>query len=548
MEEQLPNLQISFWNRHLVKFIFVGIFIIASLIRFVGLADGKSFDISRAEIKEVVQVQQINGAVVYQNWPMLRLEGARFVLPKGFVHKNSDPFFESILPSFLVYPIYFLLNFDLEKIIFAYSIIGGLTAAMVFLASQLFLNRFKSLFVGIFYSFGFWPIFESHLLLNLSFSPILSILVFYFSVKIIRYGASLKNWIFLTLFLSLSIQFQATNILFVLATLTAFLLLRKPDTFLSWKKNLFVLFIFVLVTLPFIMAEVLGGFEQTQAWFSYLPRMFLTNIVDIYKDVFIAIGQAVSVFVLPTVIVETFYKWLIGLIFVLVLFLRLKFLKRTGQKQALEFYLLILLGVCSLMIYFNYLAYFKGQSHDFTVVKNLGFFWPILTIFLTYSVTKSYKEKYFPITVIVGFIILMNLFVWAKNLDLTKLTNTSYGLKSQIVEMVLINSDTQKSEILLELENFDQSVFVFLMSQLNYFVLDSINGSKISTIDIKRSGDDVLYVLSIGRDVVFVGVRPIAPKAYSLEKKFFVISDKNNDNQFGKEVDKVNDIQLYQAK
>ena len=138
MEEQLPNLQISFWNRHLVKFIFVGIFIIASLIRFVGLADGKSFDISRAEIKEVVQVQQINGAVVYQNWPMLRLEGARFVLPKGFVHKNSDPFFESILPSFLVYPIYFLLNFDLEKIIFAYSIIGGLTAAMVFLASQLF--------------------------------------------------------------------------------------------------------------------------------------------------------------------------------------------------------------------------------------------------------------------------------------------------------------------------------------------------------------------------------------------------------------------------
>ncbi len=548
MEEQLPNLQISFWNRHLVKFIFVGIFIIASLIRFVGLADGKSFDISRAEIKEVVQVQQINGAVVYQNWPMLRLEGARFVLPKGFVHKNSDPFFESILPSFLVYPIYFLLNFDLEKIIFAYSIIGGLTAAMVFLASQLFLSRFKSLFVGIFYSFGFWPIFESHLLLNLSFSPILSILVFYFSVKIIKYGASLKNWIFLTLFLSLSIQFQATNILFVLATLTAFLLLRKPDTFLSWKKNLFVLFIFVLVTLPFIMAEVLGGFEQTQAWFSYLPRMFLTNIVDIYKDVFIAIGQAVSVFVLPTVIVETFYKWLIGLIFVLVLFLRLKFLKRTGQKQALEFYLLILLGVCSLMIYFNYLAYFKGQSHDFTVVKNLGFFWPILTIFLTYSVTKSYKEKYFPITVIVGFIILMNLFVWAKNLDLTKLTNTSYGLKSQIVEMVLINSDTQKSEILLELENFDQSVFVFLMSQLNYFVLDSINGSKISTIDIKRSGDDVLYVLSIGRDVVFVGVRPIAPKAYSLEKKFFVISDKNNDNQFGKEVDKVNDIQLYQAK
>jgi len=440
------------------------------------------------------------------------------------------------------------LNFDLEKIIFAYSIIGGLTAAMVFLASQLFLSRFKSLFVGIFYSFGFWPIFESHLLLNLSFSPILSILVFYFSVKIIKYGASLKNWIFLTLFLSLSIQFQATNILFVLATLTAFLLLRKPDTFLSWKKNLFVLFIFVLVTLPFIMAEVLGGFEQTQAWFSYLPRMFLTNIVDIYKDVFIAIGQAVSVFVLPTVIVETFYKWLIGLIFVLVLFLRLKFLKRTGQKQALEFYLLILLGVCSLMIYFNYLAYFKGQSHDFTVVKNLGFFWPILTIFLTYSVTKSYKEKYFPITVIVGFIILMNLFVWAKNLDLTKLTNTSYGLKSQIVEMVLINSDTQKSEILLELENFDQSVFVFLMSQLNYFVLDSINGSKISTIDIKRSGDDVLYVLSIGRDVVFVGVRPIAPKAYSLEKKFFVISDKNNDNQFGKEVDKVNDIQLYQAK
>ena len=548
MEEQLPNLQISFWNRHLVKFIFVGIFIIASLIRFVGLADGKSFDISRAEIKEVVQVQQINGAVVYQNWPMLRLEGARFVLPKGFVHKNSDPFFESILPSFLVYPIYFLLNFNLEKIIFAYSIIGGLTAAMVFLASQLFLSRFKSLFVGIFYSFGFWPIFESHLLLNLSFSPILSILVFYFSVKIIKYGASLKNWIFLTLFLSLSIQFQATNILFVLATLTAFLLLRKPDTFLSWKKNLFVLFIFVLVTLPFIMAEVLGGFEQTQAWFSYLPRMFLTNIVDIYKDVFIAIGQAVSVFVLPTVIVETFYKWLIGLIFVLVLFLRLKFLKRTGQKQALEFYLLILLGVCSLMIYFNYLAYFKGQSHDFTVVKNLGFFWPILTIFLTYSVTKSYKEKYFPITVIVGFIILMNLFVWAKNLDLTKLTNTSYGLKSQIVEMVLINSDTQKSEILLELENFDQSVFVFLMSQLNYFVLDSINGSKISTIDIKRSGDDVLYVLSIGRDVVFVGVRPIAPKAYSLEKKFFVISDKNNDNQFGKEVDKVNDIQLYQAK
>ena len=152
--------------------------------------------------------------------------------------------------------------------------------------------------MGIFYSFGFWPIFESHLLLNLSFSPILSILVFYFSVKIIKYGASLKNWIFLTLFLSLSIQFQATNILFVLATLTAFLLLRKPDTFLSWKKNLFVLFIFVLVTLPFIMAEVLGGFEQTQAWFSYLPRMFLTNIVDIYKDVFIAIGQAVSVFVL----------------------------------------------------------------------------------------------------------------------------------------------------------------------------------------------------------------------------------------------------------
>ena len=71
------------------------------------------------------------------------------------------------------------------------------------------------------------------------------------------------------------------------------------------------------------MAEVLGGFEQTQAWFSYLPRMFLTNIVDIYKDVFIAIGQAVSVFVLPTVIVDTFYKWLIGLIFVLVLFLRL---------------------------------------------------------------------------------------------------------------------------------------------------------------------------------------------------------------------------------
>ena len=126
MEEQLPNQQISLWSKHLTKFIFVGIFIVASLIRFIGLSDGKSFDINRAAIKEIVQVQQINGAVVYQNWPILRLEGARFALPKGFVHKNSDPFFESILPSFLVYPIYFFLNFDLEKIIFAYSIIGGL--------------------------------------------------------------------------------------------------------------------------------------------------------------------------------------------------------------------------------------------------------------------------------------------------------------------------------------------------------------------------------------------------------------------------------------
>lgn len=548
MQEQLPNQQISFWNKHLSKFIFVGIFIVASVMRFIGLSDGKSFDINRAVIKEIVQVQQINGAVAYQNWPMLRLEGARFVLPKGFVHKNSDPFFESILPSFLVYPIYFLLSFDLEKIIFVYSIVGGLSAAMVFLAAQLFLSRFKSLFAGIFYSFGFWPIFESHLLLNLSFSPLLGILIFYFTIKIIKYGNGLKNWIFLTLFLSLSIQFQAINILYVLATLIAFFLFRKPDTFLSWKKNLFVLIIFVLCTLPFIMAEVLGGFEQTQAWLSYLPRLLLINIVDIYKDVFVSIGQVVSVFVLPTVIVEPFYKWLIGLIFVLVLFLRLKWLKQIGQKHTPEYYLLILLGVCSLMIYFNYLAYFKGQSYDFTLVKSLGFFWPILTIFLSYSVTRSYKQKYFPITIIAGFFILMNLFVWVKNLDLTKLINSNYELKIKIVEMVALNSDKHKSEILLDIENFDQSVFVFLLSQLNYFNLNNINGTEIKAVDIKMLGKDMLYVLSIGRDVVFVGERRITPSIYSSEEKYFVVSDKDNGSQYGEEVDKVDDVKLYLSK
>ncbi len=548
MQEQLPNQQISFWNKHLSKFIFVGIFIVASVMRFIGLSDGKSFDINRAVIKEIVQVQQINGAVAYQNWPMLRLEGARFVLPKGFVHKNSDPFFESILPSFLVYPIYFLLSFDLEKIIFVYSIVGGLSAAMVFLAAQLFLSRFKSLFAGIFYSFGFWPIFESHLLLNLSFSPLLGILIFYFTIKIIKYGNGLKNWIFLTLFLSLSIQFQAINILYVLATLIAFFLFRKPDTFLSWKKNLFVLIIFVLCTLPFIMAEVLGGFEQTQAWLSYLPRLLLINIVDIYKDVFVSIGQVVSVFVLPTVIVEPFYKWLIGLIFVLVLFLRLRFLNRNSQKHVVEYYLLILLSVCSIMIYFNYLAYFKNSTYDFTLVKSLGFFWPILTIFLTYSVTKSYRDKYFPITVIVGFFVLMNLFVWAKNLDSNKLINTSYKLKTQIIDLVALNSDNHKSEILLELENFDQSIFVFLMNQRNHFILDKINGTEISTVDIKWLGNNVLFVSFIGRDVVFVGTRPNTPRDNSTSKKYFVISDRNNSDQIGEEVGRIQNFRLYQLK
>ncbi len=548
MEEQLPNQQISFWNRHLIKFLFVGIFIAASLIRFVGLSDGKSFDIDRTAIKEIVQVQQINGAVFYQNLPLLRLEGARFSLPKGFVHKNSDPFFESILPSFLVYPIYLAFNFNLEKIIFSYSIIGGLTAAFVFLASQLFLSKFKSLVAGIFYTFGFWPIFESHLLLNLSFSPILSILVFYFTVKIIKFGGNFKKWIFLTIFLSLSIQFQAINILFVLATLIALFLFRKPGTFLSWKKNLFILTIFMVFCSPFIMAEVLGGFEQTQAWLSYLPRMLLINIVDIYKDIFMSIGQAITVFILPTVVIQSFYKWLIGLIFVVILFLRFKFLKRNLQERTPEYYLLILLSVCSFMIYFNYLAYFKNSTYDLTLVKSLGFFWPILTIFLTYSVAKSYKDKYFPITVIVGFFVLMNLFVWAKNLDLTKLISTNYKLKSQIIEMVALNSDNHKSEILLELENFDQSVFVFLMSQLNYFNLISINGFEIKAIDIKMSGENLLYISSIGRDVVFVGERPIIAPVYALEKKYFVISDSDNGYQFGEEIDKLQDFRLYQLK
>ncbi len=200
------------------------------------------------------------------------------------------------------------------------------------------------------------------------------------------------------------------------------------------------------------------------------------------------------------------------------------------------------------MIYFNYLAYFKNSTYDLTLVKSLGFFWPILTIFLTYSVAKSYKDKYFPITVIVGFFVLMNLFVWAKNLDLTKLISTNYKLKSQIIEMVALNSDNHKSEILLELENFDQSVFVFLMSQLNYFNLISINGFEIKAIDIKMSGENLLYISSIGRDVVFVGERPIIAPVYALEKKYFVISDSDNGYQFGEEIDKLQDFRLYQLK
>lgn len=548
MEEQLPNQQISFWNKHLVKFLFFGIFVVASLMRFVGLSDGRSFDVDKVAIKEIVQVQQIDGVVVYQNWPMLRLEGARFGIPKGFVHKNSDPFFESILPSFLIYPIYFALNFDLEKLVYVYSVVGGLTAAFIFLSAQLFLTKFKAIFAGIFYTFGFWPIFESHLLLNLSFSPLLSILVFYFTVKIIKYGGNYKNWIFLTLFLSLLIQFQAINILLAFATLIAIYLFRKPGVFLPWKKSLSLVIIFIFFSSLFIFAEVLGGFEQTQAWLGYLPRMLLINVVDLYKDLFISIGQVITIFVLPMVKVEVFYKWLVGLIFILGLILRLRFLKKSSQKHTVEYYFLILLVVCSLMIYFNYLAYFKGQSYDFTLVKSMGFFWPILTIFLTYSIAKSYKDKYFPITVIVGFLILMNLLVWGKNLDYSKLINTSYKLKTQIVEMAVFNAKDNRSELLLELENFNQSVFVFLLNQRNYFFLDRINGSEINVVDIKMKGDKVLYGSSIGKDIVFVGERSFIPSTYANEMKYFVISDSNNSNQFGTEVDKVEDIRLYQSK
>lgn len=495
MNDQLPDTG-SFWDKHLTKLLLLGLLLLAFGLRILGLWGGKNFDVSRQTVTETVKIQQVVAAVSFQNPSFLRIEGSRYNLPIGMVHKKNDPLYESILPAYLLTPVYSLFGFDFGKIVYFYAFIGALCVLAVFWLARLVYSTKIAFGASALYLFNFWMSVSSHLILNLAFTPLLVCLAMGFLIKILKGEMGVRNWLGMAVFYGLAVQFQVVTLL-LLPLFPILLIFGKRTVFLSLGKNLLVLAAFVLTMALPLIAEIRSGFEQTLAWFTYIPKMLGTNVLDLYKDFFISIGKNITVFVLPTVATNEWIKWLAGLLFVAFLIYRLVILKkRGGMRESFEAAIVIILMWFCLVSYVNYVSYFKNQIFDLTVIKSMAFFWPVFAVFVSSFISFERKGIKFPLGIIAGFLMLMNIYVWFKNLDYTDVLGINYDTRIKITDVVSSTKQNTRHNIELDIFDSDPTVFAFLSLYRHAVPPASVNGVKldIQNIDLKNQNLLINYL------------------------------------------------------
>jgi len=508
MEEQLPE-YVSFWRRHLIIFLFSGLLVLSVFIRFFGLSEGKNFDTARTTIVETQKIQQVVAAVKFNKLDILRIEGSRNGLPIGMAHGHNDPFYESILPTYFLAPVYFLFNFDFAKIVYFYAFVGVLTILAVFWLSRLVFSTKIAIAACLFYLFNFWMLASSHFVLNLTFTPLLICLTFGFLIKIFRGDNKFRNWLGFVVFYGLAIQFQVITLL-LLPLFPVLLFFYKRTASLGVGKSLLLLVtFFITIALP-LVAEVKSGFEQSLAWLGYIPKMLGTNILDIYKDFFVAVGKNITVFIFPTIHTSDFVMWLFGAGFMAFLIYRMLVIKkRGGIRQSLEVVLILSLLWFSLISYVNYIAYFKGQLSDLTTVKSMGFFWPIFVIYSLSFVSFERRNIRFPLGVIAAFLLLMNVFVWGKNIDYTRILGINYDTRIRIVDAVSSTKVNTRNNVELDIIDNDPQVFAFLSLNKHLVPPALVNGTKLDTYYIVQKGDKLLVNYSMDKSIVSTMIRNI---------------------------------------
>ncbi len=504
MDTYLPGSDEGFWERYRVKMALVGVFFVSLFFGLWYVNSRNNFDVNRPAIKELVNAQSVLAMIRYQDLGMLRLEGARFNVPIGYVHNQKDAFHESIFPSYLLMPVYTVFGFDLGKIVYFYVILGALASVMVFVVARMLFGFWQGVFAGVFYSSSATVWLNSTVPMHSSFSPLLFLIVFYFLFQIISGKNGYKNWSLLAFFTALSLQFQAINLLWAV-TVPIIVIFFKYQKMFDWKKVFLTKIVFLFTLSPIFIAELNNGFVQTRAWVGYLPTIFLKNFGGFLVDFFVSIGKNLVFYFLPGATSSESIMWIFGLGLLVILLLRMRFWRNSDQvlvKNEKIIYLFLIITMVG--GYINYLAYFKSQLEYVAVSRSFGFYFPILAIFVSMYVSFDLQSKKRVISVIMVVLMFINMF------SLIKLTIRNaddlhgYEEKKAVVREVFALAGKKNYSIEIDSDLFDPTTYVYLSDIEEIPLPVLINGTSVVRNRLFQQGDTFLTNIQIGNDTVVI--------------------------------------------
>lgn len=504
MDTYLSDPDSGFWDKYRAKLTIVGIFLVSLIFGLWSLGSGKNLDVDRPAVKEMVNAQRVWAMVRYQDLGMFRIEGARFNVPVGYIHSQKDVFYESILPSYLLMPIYTLFSFDLGKIAYFYVILGAITSVMVFAVAKMMFGFWQGVFAAIFYSTTATVWLNNIVPMHSSFSPLIVMIVLFFLIRIVSGKNGYKNWTLLTFFTALSIQFQAINILWIIAVPLVLVLFRYQGM-LNWRKIICAKFVFLTTLSLLFLAEITNSFVQTKAWIGYFPSVFVLNLKDIVVDFFVATGKNILFYFSSGSSVGVNMMWVLGVGMLIFMVLRWVFWRRSDQSlvrsEKILFAILIVMMIGS---YLNYLAYFKNQLEYVAVVRSFGFYFPVLAIFMASYVSVDRLNKRRVMTVIMVFLIIINVFYSIKSNTKNEDGLSGYAEKQAVVRSVIDLANKKNYAIEIDSDLFDPATYVYLADSEGLRLPVQINGSKVVRNLLFQQGNSILSSVQIGNDTVVI--------------------------------------------
>lgn len=439
-------------NKQDIIIIFI-LILIASFFRFYELEHRFLFEWDQERDANVV-------------WEIVKEKNITLIGPRAV---GATGFFLGPLWYYILAPFYFLTGMDpIGAAIFA-SLAGIITTVALYLFSRYFFSEDVALLISM-----MWSVFSERLAWNPMLLPIFTLLILFFSFKIILGDKKYIPWVFLTWGLSLHIHFQAVFYIFSIL-FSLFVYYCKKRTI---PKNIITgVGLFGSTFLPIILFDIKHNFLNLKAFLHFFfqpstPRMVEATLLDNFS-------YALDKFLLSyaSIIPQEFInKHNLGLILLIMTIIGILW-----SRLRLSLKILFFVGIFAPVIAFSI---YRGEISEYyfsiTIIPlMLG-----MVIFLTNLFHYSQFGKYITILLVTYFFLFHIAYFFPYNLT------TSLYHKKQVVKSIINHTGDTAYNVSYSVPMGQDNGFRYLFKYYGEKPQD-IPGIPLWTVVIPPEGENV---------------------------------------------------------